>query len=247
MQIKEYENLEKLSKNAADFIIGLINNTLKSQNFFTIALSGGNSPRLIYSLLAQKGFSSKVNWQKVFIFWGDDRYVPHTHFESNYRMAYETLLSKINIPQENIFRIPTEVATPEDAAILYEKIMKKLFIKFGAIDVKKALPVFDLIILGVGRDGHTASIFPGHKAVNEQKRWVTHIKAHQRVTLHDRITITLPVINAAKNVMFIISGEGKGKIIKDILEQKKQGTVYPAAKIKPEDGQTVWFIDKNIY
>ena len=125
--------------------------------------------------------------------------------------------------------------------------MKKLFIKFGAIDVKKALPVFDLIILGVGRDGHTASIFPGHKAVNEQKRWVTYVKAHQRVTLHDRITITLPVINAAKNVMFIISGEGKGKIIKDILEQKKQGTVYPAAKIKPEDGQTVWFIDKNIY
>jgi 6-phosphogluconolactonase len=247
MQIKEYNDIEQLSINAANFIAETIKRTLQEQKFFTVALSGGNSPRLIYSMLAENEMKKKIDWNKVFIFWGDDRYLPHTSPESNYRMAYDTLLSKIEIPQENIFRIPTEVSPPEEAALLYETIMKKVFVKLGAIDLNKKLPVFDLVILGVGRDGHTASLFPGHRAVNEQKRWVTHVRAHARVTLHDRITITLPVINNAKNVMFIISGEGKGKIIKDIFENKSVGKVYPASMIKPHDGQSVWFIDKNIY
>ncbi len=247
MVIKEFENLELMSINAAKFIVKLIIDTLKNKEFFTIALSGGNSPKMIYSILAEDETNKNINWNKVFFFWGDDRYVPHTNSESNYRMAYETLLSKINISQNNIFRIPTEATNPETAAQLYEKILKKVFMKLKAIDLNKKLPVFDLIILGVGRDGHTASLFPGHRAVNEQKRWVTHIKAHARVTLHDRITITLPVINNAKNVMFIISGEGKGKIIRDIVEEKRTGKAYPASMIKPPDGQTVWYIDKNIY
>ncbi|MCX8093201.1 MAG: 6-phosphogluconolactonase [Candidatus Goldbacteria bacterium] len=247
MQIKEYNDLETLSISAANFIAEIAEKTINTQGFFTIALSGGNSPRLIYSMLAEKELKSKIDWNKVLIFWGDDRYLPHTNPESNYKMAYDTLISKIDIPQENIFRIPTEVSPPEEAALLYENIMKKAFIKLGAIDINKKLPIFDLIILGVGRDGHTASLFPGHKAVNEKERWVTHVKAHARITLHDRITITLPVINNAKNVMFIISGEGKGKIIRDIVEEKRSGKVYPASMIKPQDGQSVWFIDKNIY
>ncbi|MBP7792117.1 MAG: 6-phosphogluconolactonase [Candidatus Goldbacteria bacterium] len=247
MQIKEYKDMETLSLKAADFIVYMADRTIKTQGFFIMALSGGNSPRLIYSMLAEKKFNKKIDWSKVIFFWGDDRYIPHINSESNYRMAYDTLISRIDVPQENVFRIPTEVSPPEEAALLYETIMKKVFIKLNAIDIDKKLPVFDMIILGVGRDGHTASLFPGHRAVNEQKRWVTHVKAHARVTLHDRITITLPVINNAKNVMFIISGEGKGKIIRDIVEEKRAGKAYPASMIKPHDGQSVWFIDKNIY
>jgi len=247
MQIKEYNDLEILSANAANFISDLANKTIEKQGFFTVALSGGNSPRLIYSMLAEEKISKKINWAKVFFFWGDDRYLPYTSSESNYRMAYDTLLSKINSSPENIFRIPTEVSPPEEAALLYENVMRKVFANLGAIDPVKNLPVFDLVILGLGRDGHTASLFPGHRAVNEQKRWVMHIKAHARVTLRDRITITLPVINNAKNIMFIISGEGKGKIIRDIVEEKRAGKAYPASMIKPHDGQSVWFIDKNIY
>ncbi len=247
MDIKEYKDLYSLSVDASNFIVNLIKKIINKQGYFTIALSGGNSPRLIYSMLSENKNISKINWEKVIFFWGDERYLPHTSSESNYKMAYDTLISRIAITPEHIFRIPTEVYPPEDAALLYEKIMRKVFMKLGAIDLKKQLPVFDLVILGVGRDGHTASLFPGHKAVNEQERWVMHIKAHKNVTLHDRITITLPVINNAKNVMFVISGEGKGKIIRDILEEKRTGKVYPASMIKLYDGQSVWFIDKNIY
>lgn len=247
MQIKEYSDLGILSRNAAAFIADLIERTIEKQGFFTVALSGGNSPRLTYSMLAEKKISGRIDWAKVVFFWGDDRYLSHTSCESNYRMAYDTLLSKVAFSPENIFRIPTEASPPEAAAVLYENIMKNVFVKLGAIDLNKKLPIFDMVILGVGRDGHTASLFPGHRAVNERKRWVMHIKAPAGETLRDRITITLPVINNSRNVMFIISGEGKGKIIRDIFEEKKAGRIYPSSMINPHDGQLVWFIDKNIY
>lgn len=247
MQAFEFNSLDDMSQNAAENIVNYGLESIKQKGFFTISLSGGNSPRQIYSLLPEIARKKGLNWNRVFIFWGDERYIPHTHRESNYKMAYDTLLSKINIPQQNIFRIPTEIEPVDSVALLYEKIMKKFFTLARMIDHKKKLPIFDLILLGIGSDGHTASLFPGHKAINEQKKWVVYVKAHARVTLRDRITITLPVINAAKNIMFIISGEGKGKIVKSIMEEKKRATVYPASKIKPEDGQTIWFIDRNIY
>lgn len=247
MQKKEFDNIKDLNEKAAEYIINIATKSIYEKGFFTVALSGGNSPREIYSNLTQKKFSEKINWEKVLFFWGDERFISHTNNLSNYKMAYDVLLSKIKIPMENIFRIPTETSSAEESAFLYEKIIKKIFYKLGMIDINKRLPIFDLIILGVGRDGHTASLFPGHRAVNEKEKWVVCVKAHVRVTLHDRITITLPVINSAKNVMFIISGEGKGKIIKTIFEEKKDSKVYPASLVKPDDGQTVWFIDKNIY
>jgi len=246
MQIKEFDTLDRLSARAAENIMELANAGVSERGFFTMALSGGNSPRQIYGQLGERPFKDKMPWDRTFIFWGDDRYIPHDDRESNYQMAYRAMLSKINIPQENIFRIPTEVPPIEEAAVLYERVIRKVFVKLGAIDKEKKLPVFDLVILGVGKDGHTASLFPGHKAVNEKEEWVTFVKAHARVTLRGRITLTLPVINAARNIMFIISGEGKGGIIKEILSDKKGGSAYPATMIKP-DGQTVWFIDKNIY
>lgn len=246
MQIKEFDEHSKMSQKAAEHIVELANACVKEQGCFVMALSGGNSPVQIYDRLGELPLKNEMPWKKTLVFWGDDRYIPPGDRESNYHIANDAMLSKVSIPQENIFRIPTEVSPIEIAASLYETIMRKVFVKLRAIDREKKLPVFDLVILGVGKDGHTASLFPGHKAVNEKVKWVTFVKAHARITLRERITITLPVINAAKNVMFIIAGEGKGEMIKQILDDKKAGKAYPATMIKP-DGQTVWFIDKNIY
>jgi 6-phosphogluconolactonase len=246
VEIKEFDGHIKLSEKAAEHIIDLANTCVKSRGYFTMALSGGNSPVQIYDRLGDPPLRDKMPWKRTLIFWGDDRYLPPGNRESNYHIAYEAMLSKVKIPQENIFRIPTEVSPIEVAASLYETIMRKIFVKLKSIDTEKKLPVFDLVILGVGKDGHTASLFPGHKAVNEKEKWVTFVKAHARITLRERITITLPVINAAKNIMFIISGEGKGEMIKKILSEKKSGKTYPATMVKP-DCHTVCFIDKNIY
>lgn len=246
MEIKEFDEHIKMSAKAAEHIIELADECVKDHGYFTVALSGGNSPLQIYDRLGDPPLRDKMPWAKTLIFWGDDRYLSPYDRESNYRMAYDAMISKIKIPRENVIRIPTEVAPIEAAAALYETIMRKIFVKLRAIDREKKLPVFDLVILGVGKDGHTASLFPGHKAVNEKEKWVTFVKAHARITLRERITITLPIINAARNIMFIISGEGKGEMIKSILSDRKQGKIYPANMIKP-DGKTVWFIDKNIY
>jgi 6-phosphogluconolactonase len=246
MQIKEFDAMIKMSEKAAEHIIQLANKCVDERGVFTVALSGGNSPLQIYDRLGDPPLRDKMPWARTLVFWGDDRYISHIDRESNYHIAYEAMLSKVSMPPENIFRIPTEIKPIEDAAALYERIMRKVFVSLRAIDPAKKLPVFDLVILGVGKDGHTASLFPGHRAVNEKEKWVTFVKAHARITLRERITITLPIINAARNVMFIISGEGKGEIIKDIFSDKKGSKIYPATMIKP-DGQTVWFIDKNIY
>jgi 6-phosphogluconolactonase len=247
VEIKEFDEHTKMSRKAAEYILALAETCVKERGYFTVALSGGNSPVQIYDRLGDPPLRNKMPWKKTLIFWGDDRYLPPGDRESNYHIAYEALISKVPIPQENVMRIPTEVKPIEVAASLYETIIRKTFVRLKDIDRQKKLPVFDLVILGVGKDGHTASLFPGHRAVNEKEKWVTFVKAHARMTLRERITITLPVINAARNVMFIIAGEGKGDMIRSIIEQKKAGKVYPATMVKPDDGQTVWFIDKNIY
>jgi len=245
VDIKEFEDKDLMAERAAGFIAEKARFEIAESGFFSMALSGGNSPREIYTRLADE--NRGIDWKKVYVFWGDDRYIPHDNRESNYNMAYETLLSKVKIPAHNIYRIPTEVTPIGDAAELYERIMRKFFASMKAIDVEKKMPRFGLIILGVGRDGHTASLFPGHKAVNEKARWVVNVKAHARTTLRERITITLPVINAAKNVMFVVSGEGKGGIIKDIAGSGRKKEAYPASKVNPDSGRSVWFIDKNVY
>jgi len=247
MEIREFEQAEEMTRKAAAHIAEIAEKAVEKKGFFTMALAGGNSPRQIYSCLAEKPLSAKMPWKHTYVFWGDERHIDHTHNDSNYRMAYDTLLSKVEIPPKNIFRVPVEVKPAETAAALYERMMIKFFREFRAINRETHFPVFDLIILGVGTDGHTASLFPGHRAVNEKKKWVMHVKAHARVTLRERITMTLPLINNAEDIMFIISGQGKGKVIKQIFSAppgiKKQ---YPAAKIGKET-QSVWFIDTSIY
>lgn len=202
---------------------------------FRVALSGGNTPRDVYALLA-KEYKTTVGWDKVHIFFGDERHVPPDHPDSNYRMADETLLSKVPIPKENIHRVRAEL-DPESAARDYEEQIRTEF------SLKNhALPRFDLILLGLGDDGHTASLFPGTAALGESTRlvaanWVAKLNTF-------RITLTYPVLNNAAENMFIVSGKGKAEIAAKVLS-KSETPEFPAQRVQPAHGRLLWLMDQD--
>lgn len=201
---------------------------------FCVALSGGSTPRNFYLLLAGE-FKQAIPWQKVYFFFGDERHVPPDHPESNYRMVREALLSKVPLPAENVFRIRAELDA-EKAALDYEQTLGKFFNL-----QKDEFPRFDLVLLGVGPDGHTASLFPGTAALNEKRRmvvanWVEKFKTY-------RITLTFPVLNHSRFVTFLVSGEEKASILHEIFENKN--TNLPAQRVCPENGRLFWFVDRE--
>jgi 6-phosphogluconolactonase len=205
---------------------------VRARGRFTVALSGGSTPRTLYSLLATK---PNIPWDKVCIFWGDERHVPPDNPESNYRMANEALLSRLAVPAENIFRIHAEEKDAAAAALQYEQTLKDFFhLSPGQ------LPRFDLIFLGVGPDGHTASLFPGSEGLNETKRlvisnWVAKFNT-------DRITFTFPVLNAAACVIFLLSGADKAATLQEVLENKNAD--LPSQKVCPSNGKLIWMVDE---
>jgi 6-phosphogluconolactonase len=206
-----------------------------AQGRFTVALSGGSTPKALYSLLASNyaGFA----WNRVFIFFGDERHVPPTDPESNYRMANEALLTKIAIPPENVFRVPAENPDAAAAAIEYETQIRRFFaLKPGEF------PRFDLILLGLGPDGHTASLFPDTAALDEHSRlvvanWVAEFKTH-------RITFTFPVLNRAAEVIFLASGAEKADMVRQVL-QGKNSSQLPSQRVQPTDGKLLWLLDET--
>jgi 6-phosphogluconolactonase len=206
-----------------------------AQGRFTVALSGGSTPKALYSLLASNyaGFA----WNRVFIFFGDERHVPPTDPESNYRMANEALLTKIAIPPENVFRVPAENPDAAAAAIEYETQIRRFFaLKPGEF------PRFDLILLGLGPDGHTASLFPDTAALDEHSRlvvanWVAKFKTH-------RITFTFPVLNRAAEVIFLASGAEKADMVRQVL-QGKNSSQLPSQRVQPTDGKLLWLLDET--
>ncbi len=201
---------------------------------FTVALSGGNTPRVVYSLLASE-YKDKIPWSKSLIFFGDERSVPPSHPDSNFRMANESLLSKISIPSENVHRVRTELG-PEAAAQDYEKLLRQTFSLSGG-----ELPRFDLILLGLGDDGHTASLFPGTTALEEKSLLVT---ANWVEKLHTfRITLTYPVLNHAAEVVFLVSGAAKAEVLKDVLNSPEKK--YPSQLVQPENGRLLWLVDQD--
>jgi 6-phosphogluconolactonase len=201
---------------------------------FSVALSGGSTPKALYSLLAS-GTRPAIPWDKVFFFWGDERHVPPDDPESNYRMTNEALLSKISASPENVFRIPAEQQDASVAANAYEQTLREFFrLRSGEF------PRFDLILLGIGTEGHTASLFPETSALKETQRLVV---ANWVEKLHtDRITFTLPVLNHAACVVFLVSGAGKAEIVHQILEGP--GEELPAQRVHPSDGRLVWLLDR---
>jgi len=204
---------------------------------FALALSGGSTPKILFTLLAQPPYRQSIRWEIFHLFWGDERCVPPDHQESNYGAVRDILLNHIQIPAKNIHRIKGE-ANPEEEAVRYAGEIKK-FVTGG----KNGWPIFDWIFLGMGTDGHTASLFPGTTALKVIDRVCT-VGNHPE-TGQKRITLTYPTINHAKRVSFLITGGNKRNLIQQILNEEKAAWRYPAAKIQPSGGILEWFLDND--
>ena len=239
-EIKIVSDVSELNRAAADEFSNCAQGSIQARGRFSVALSGGSTPRGIYGLLAddQSIPEKRLPWEKIFVFFGDERHVPPTDEESNYRMAHESLLSKIPIPEQNVFRVAAELDA-ETAATQYEQQLVRFF-QMGPSE-SEAWPRFDLIMLGMGPDGHTASLFPGSSALHETQRkvvanWVEKFNSF-------RITFTFPVLNHAAEVMFTVSGESKAEILKDVLKNPDKN-LYPSQRVQPEDGRLWWVVDR---
>lgn len=237
--IRKFPDLESLSRAAAEAIFETACEAVSMKGCFSLALAGGNTPRITYRILADE-YSDKIPWSSTHLFWGDERYVPKNHPDSNYTMAYQTLISKLPIPAQNIHPIPTEMENPGKVAVSYEKLLR------GFFQNTKADSVFDLILLGMGDDGHTASLFPGDPVLEEKEKWVNAVFAPPIYKTCQRITFTLPLINSAENVFFLVSGAKKKGVLKSIIEESDVAIKkYPAAMIRPKC-KKIWFVDKEV-
>jgi 6-phosphogluconolactonase len=232
--IRIFEDPQSLFEGAAEEVARQAITAVQSRGRFTFALSGGSTPRSLYTLLATK---ASLPWDKIYFFFGDERHVPPDNPESNYRMAKESLLSKAPIPAENIFRIPAENPGASQAAEAYEQTLHRFFNAAPG-----SFPRFDLVLLGMGPDGHSASLFPGTKALQEKSRWVVSNWVEKFKT--DRLTLTLPVLNNAAVVMFVVSGQDKAGMLKEVLEGRLPGELFPAKLIKPSNGELIWMVDR---
>jgi 6-phosphogluconolactonase len=232
--IRIFDDPAKLFQGAAEEFASQATSAVRSRGRFTVALSGGSTPKSLYSLLAQ---NRSLPWDKIYFFFGDERHVPPDSPESNYRMVVESLLSKIPTPAANVFRIPAENPDAKEAAKIYEQTLRQFFNTAAA-----GFPRFDVVLLGMGPDGHTASLFPGTSALQEKSRWVVSNWVDKFKT--DRITLTLPVLNNAAVVMFLVSGQDKAQPLKEVLEGKESGDLYPSKLIQPVDGELIWMLDR---
>ena len=237
-EIQIVENGEAVSRAAAELMVSLVVKRLKSKKSFAVALSGGSTPKNMFALLANDAeLRNRMLWDKVHFFWSDERHVPPDHTDSNYRMANEAMLSKVPVPPGNIHRIRAENPDAGKVAEEYEQELRRFF-KLGT----EQLPPFDCVFLGMGSDGHTASLFPGTKALHEGKRlvvsnWVDKFQSY-------RITLTTPVLNNADLVIFLVSGEEKAEPLRGVLEGQKQPELYPSQLIEPTHGKLLWLVDR---
>ena len=204
-----------------------------AQGPFRVSLSGGATPRTLYELLASADFKGRFPWQRVSWYWGDERFVPPDHPASNYRMAREAMFAKAPVPAENVHPIPTD-GTPEDAARRYEQTLQEAY---GASSLDPARPLFDLTLLGLGPDGHTASLLPGDPVLEERRRWVA-VVSQGRPEI--RVTLTYPAIESSRRLAFLVVGREKAAILGAIRAGDSQ---VPAARVRPV-GELIWFVDR---
>jgi 6-phosphogluconolactonase len=232
--IRVYTDSDLLKRAAAEHFVSLCEAAINKQGHFSVALSGGSTPKRVYELLADQAFSPYVDWDRVHIFWGDERCVPPDHSDSNYRMTRLALLEHIRLPVANIHRIQGEL-DPAQAADNYEQTLRQFFANRGG-HVR-----FDLVLLGMGDDGHTASLFPGTAALDETERSVV---ANYVDKLNAwRITLTASAINNAANITFLISGKSKAESLQQVLEGPHQPYHLPSQLIQPVNGSLLWMLD----
>ena len=238
-EIEIVTDAEALYRAGAAEFVRQAREAVGAQGTFTVALSGGSTPKGLYGLLAtDPTLRAQVPWDNIHVFWGDERHVPPDDAESNYRMANEAMLSKVPIPPANVHRIKSEHAEASQAAEAYEQTLRAFF-RLSA----GQLPRFDLVFLGLGPEGHTASLFPGTKALHEERRLVVSNWVGKFYT--DRMTMTPPVLNNAACVIFLVSGEDKALALKAVLEGPHEPEQLPAQLIHPSRGRLLWLIDRS--
>ena len=235
MRIEVAEHADALNHCVAEQFVRLTTEAVEARGRCAVALSGGSTPKSVYQLLAAPTFRTRVRWGGIHFFWGDERHVPPDHPDSNYRMAVEAMLSRVPVPPANVHRVRSELPDAERAAREYEETIR------ACLD-RAPLPRFDVIHLGIGTDGHTASLFPGSAAIGERERlcvanWVAKFGGY-------RITMTLPILNAARAAIFIVTGAAKAPIIQQVLRDRDATPPFPAQLIRPVDGECWWMLDQ---
>jgi len=236
MHIAIYPDIHTLSQHAAEYVVRIANESIALHGHFTIALTGGTTPRAPYSLLGSEPFRRQIDWRLVHIFWGDERCVPHNSPESNSYLAQEVLLNKISISESQIHRMPADQPDREAASQAYTVEMQHTFGTNG-------IPSFDLIHLGMGPEGHTASLFPHQASLHEKRRLVMPVSVPKPPP--DRLTFTPPLLNAARNVLFLVTGSDKADALQAVLEGEYQPEEYPAQIVRPTNGEVLWMLDKD--
>ena len=230
-----------LSAHAADLFVQAARDAIAARGRFTVALTGGSSPHKTYELLAQVPRSGEIDWANVFVFLGDDRFVPHDDERSNYGMCKRLLLDYVPLEGDQVFPIPTDAATPQEAADKYAETLARVF----AQPVDGPPPALDLILLGMGDDGHCASLFPGMPTLHVTDRWVVSSPPGTLPPPVDRITCTFPVLNAARQVIFLVNGEKKAAPVRDIFEGGAGMDRHPAGGVNPAAGTLTWLLDET--
>ncbi|MBD0372127.1 MAG: 6-phosphogluconolactonase [Pyrinomonadaceae bacterium] len=230
--VEVWANAHQLINRAAELFAETARQVVAEHDSFAVALSGGTTPRALYEMLAGEVYAPQIPWEEMLVFWSDERCVPPEADESNYRMAYEAMLARVPVPVNQIHRMRGE-DEPEQAARDYEKLLQE---KLGNP------PRFDLILLGMGEDGHTASLFPNSPALHDTEHlvaapYVEKLKAH-------RLTMTLVTINAARNVTFLATGEAKAATLRAVLEGEKDARRYPSQLVEPTGGELIWLVDE---
>jgi 6-phosphogluconolactonase len=233
-ELSIYADAAELAREAARRFAELAEVFVSDAGRFTVALSGGSTPKALFQILAEKPFADALPWHSIYFFWGDERCVPPDHAESNYRMANETLLSRVPIPRENIFRIPAEDEDHKLAAANYSENLRKFF--------AAERPGLDLVFLGMGPDGHTASLFPGTTALcfNDRIAVANYVDKLQSW----RITLTADTINRARNIIFLVAGADKAPALKEVVEGKRNPEQYPSQLIEASHGALRWMVDE---
>ncbi|GAB2797339.1 6-phosphogluconolactonase [Rhabdobacter roseus] len=226
-----FPTTEAACEAAARFVVEQAQRAVQQRGRFVISLSGGTSPRRLYEYLAQVPYRDQVPWPQVVVFWGDERCVPAQDERNNARMAREALLEQVPVPSSQVFQVPTELA-PGQAAQTYEQTLRDFW--------QGTSPRFDLVLLGLGEDAHTASLFPGTEVLAETERWVREVPKEGEY----RITLTPPLLNEARNVLFLVTGSAKAEVLRTLPMAPYQPDTYPVQLIRPTDGNTYWYLDE---
>ena len=238
MQLHILKDSTEFSATVADWMVEHINKTLQKQDRFTLVLSGGGTPKKLNELLASDAYKNKIDWSKIHCFWGDDRFVPFNDERNNAKMAFDTLLNHVPVVKEHIHVMQTENITPEDSAKAYEAILKEYFPAVDGIST-----TFDLVILGMGDDGHTLSLFPSKTEVlHETKKLCTSLWLESQDMY--RVTLTHPIVNQSAAVAFLVTGSNKVKALHEVFEGAYNPDLYPSQIIKPVNGELHWFLDE---